>query len=478
MKRDSEPAWLKAALEYVSDWMAFQVERYRQPGCCIAIAQGPKLVLEAAFGFADLRTRKALTPRHRFRIASHSKTFTAAGVMLLREQAKLGLDDPIGRYVGGLHKDLAGARIGQLLSHGAGVIRDGEDSGQFLDRRPFLSRAELLADLSKKQPLAPGLQLKYSNHGYGLLGLMIEEVTGCDYATWITRNVIAAAGLQETVPDMEQLRKTAPMAKGHSAEFPFEQRLIVPGDNVCDGIAPAGGFVSTASDVARFFAQLAPESKESILSPASRREMMHRRWRDECNSLESYYGYGTMMSGPGAKEWYGHTGSLQGFVSRTARFTASGLTITVLCNAQDGASYQWVDGIASILTAFKAHGAPSKRVAPWRGRWWSMWGASDLVPMGNVVCQIAPALNPPFDGATTECAITGKDRGVIQKTSAYNSPGQALRLVRGAKGKPAELWVGGTKLLPKEAMLAEAMQRYRKTGRGLALRRPRGPVQH
>lgn len=466
MTKNAGSAWLKAALEYVPSWVDFQVERYRQPGCSVALAHGQKIVAEFALGAANLRTGKPLTPRHRFRIASHSKTFTASGVMLLREQGKIGLDDPIGRYVAGLHKDLASARVGELLSHGAGVTRDGDDSGQFVDRRPFLSRSELLAELSRKQPLAPGIRLKYSNHGYGLLGLMIEQVTGTDYPAWITRHVIGAAGLQETVPDMAQLRKTAPMAKGHSAEFPFEQRLIVPGDNVCDAIAPAGGFVSTAADVARFFAQLAPDSKASILSPASRREMMHRRWRDDCNSQEAYYGYGTMMNGPGPKEWFGHTGGLQGFVSRTARFTATGFTITVLCNAQDGPAYQWVDGIASILEAFQRHGAPGKRVAGWGGRWWTMWGASDLVPMGQVVCQVAPALNPPFDGATPECVITGKDSGIVQKASGYHSPGQAIRRVRDRKGKVTELWVGGTQLLPKQAMLAEANRRYAKTSAG------------
>ncbi|MBT2326032.1 beta-lactamase family protein [Variovorax paradoxus] len=465
MKKNAKSAWLKAALDYLPNWLSFQLERYRQPGCSMAIAQGEDIVAEIALGVADMRTGRSLTLRHRFRIASHSKSFTASGVMLLREQGKIGLDDPIGRYVAGLHKDLASARIGELLSHGAGVIRDGADSGQFLDRRPFLSRAELLAELSKKQPVSPGLQLKYSNHGYGLLGLLIEEVSGTDYPTWITRHVIDAAGLTETVPDMPQLPATALLAKGHSAEFPFGQRLIVPGDNVCHAIAPAGGFVSTASDVARFFAQLAPDSKASILSPASRREMMHRRWRDYCNNQESYYGYGTMMNEHGPKEWYGHTGSLQGFVSRTARFPASGFTVTVLCNAQDGGSYQWVDGIVSILSAFQRHGAPAKREAAWAGRWWSMWGASDLVPMGKVVCQVAPALSLPFDGATTEFRISGKDAGLIQKTSGYNSPGQTIRLVRDTKGNPAELWVGGTKLLPKEAMLAEATQRYRKSRR-------------
>jgi D-alanyl-D-alanine carboxypeptidase len=124
-----------------------------------------------------------MTPRHRFRIASHSKSFTAAGVLLLREEGKLGLDDPIGRYVGGLHKDVAGARIDELLSHGAGVTRDGIDSGQFLDRRPFLSREEVLADLARKPPLETGLQLKYSNHGFALLGLAMEEITGSPMPT-------------------------------------------------------------------------------------------------------------------------------------------------------------------------------------------------------------------------------------------------------------------------------------------------------
>jgi D-alanyl-D-alanine carboxypeptidase len=161
------PAWMSAALDYVPKWLEFQVERYRQPGCAIAMAHNDKLIAEFGIGVADMRTDKPMTPRHRFRIASHSKTFTASGVMLLREQGKLGLDDPIGRYVGGLHKDLAKARIGELLSHGAGVVRDGADAGQFLDRRPYLSRAELLDELAKKQPLDPGVQLKYSNHATG-----------------------------------------------------------------------------------------------------------------------------------------------------------------------------------------------------------------------------------------------------------------------------------------------------------------------
>ena len=134
----TQPAWLHAALDYLPQWLDLQLERYRQPGCSVAIARGGETVAELALGVADMRTHQPLTPRHRLRIASHSKSFTAAGVMLLREQGKVGLDDPIGRYVDGLHKDLARARIGELLSHSAGVTRDGPDAGQFKGVHPFI----------------------------------------------------------------------------------------------------------------------------------------------------------------------------------------------------------------------------------------------------------------------------------------------------------------------------------------------------
>jgi D-alanyl-D-alanine carboxypeptidase len=469
-KKPKHAPWLASALDYIPKWMAFQVERYKQPGATVAIAHGGELVAEFAFGYANLRTGQAMTPRHRLRIASHSKSFTAAGVMLLREQGKVGLDDPIGRHVGGLHKELAQARVGELLSHGGGVIRDGDDSGQFADRRPFFTREELRADLARKQPMEPGVQLKYSNHGYGLLGLMIEEITGTGYAQWMAKHVIQPAGLKETSPDMPHVPRSAKVALGHSMEFPFDQRLLIPCDQPLNGVAPAGGFVATAADVARFFSQLAPDSKQSILTPASRRDMAQRRWRDPVSNVEMHYGLGTMMGAPGPKEWFGHTGGLQGFVSRTARYTASGYTITVLTNAYDGLSWFWADGIESILEYFKAHGAPAKREAAWAGRWWNQGNAVDLVPMGKVVYIVAPAMWPPLDGATGQAVLTGKDKGQISRTSGFNSPGQGVRLVRDRKGKAVELWVGAGRMTSKEAMKAEMLGRYKPTRRKVSSR--------
>ncbi len=86
-----------------------------QPGCSLAIAHRGQVVLDRAFGSADLAAGIGLTPLHRFRVASHSKSFTAAGILRLREQGRLNLDDRIGRYVTGLHPDVADASLSQLL---------------------------------------------------------------------------------------------------------------------------------------------------------------------------------------------------------------------------------------------------------------------------------------------------------------------------------------------------------------------------
>ena len=71
--------WLKPALDYIPQWLEYQMRETEQPGCVIAIVHKGRVVLERAFGHADIVARTPLTPRHRFRVASHSKTFTAAG---------------------------------------------------------------------------------------------------------------------------------------------------------------------------------------------------------------------------------------------------------------------------------------------------------------------------------------------------------------------------------------------------------------
>jgi CubicO group peptidase (beta-lactamase class C family) len=451
-------AWLRFATEYIADWLEFQFEGSLQPGCILAIAHRGKVVAEHAFGHADLETQERLTPRHRFRIASHSKCFTAAGILKLREQRKLRLDDPVGQYVNGLHPQVAQTTIAQLLSHSAGLTRDGVDSGQFIDSRPYLTEKELLAELKLPTAIEPNTRFKYSNHGYGLLGLLIEAITGEPYSVWIKREIVDAIGLRETAPNMP-IAKSIPFARGHSRRLPVGQRLVIPGDNPTNAITPAAGFVSTAADTARFFGQMAPNAKQSVLSSASRREMTRKQWRIPDSSLEAYYGLGIVSGNTAGWDWFGHGGGFQGYISRTCVIPACDVTITVLTNCIDGWGPFWIDGALHIMRAFQTHGAPKRRVRDWTGRWWTVWGATDFVPMGNRVVVANPHLGNPFMDAT-EIEVRGRDTGRIALATGYGSHGEPVRRTRSKAGIVTDIWIAGVNAKREKAAAAEIERRY------------------
>jgi CubicO group peptidase (beta-lactamase class C family) len=450
--------WLKPALDYIPQWLEYQIRESEQPGCVIAIVHHGRVVLEKAFGYADIASGARLTPRHRFRVASHSKTFTAAGIMKLREAGKLGLDDRIGQHVEGLHPAVAEATIAQLLSHSAGILRDGSDSGQWQDRRPFLNAEELRTDLAGAPVIEPNTRFKYSNHGYGLAGLVIEAVTGTPYRSWIKQAIIDPAKLEETDPDMP-VSAAVPVARGHSGKLPLGRRVAIPGDNPTNALAAATGFVSTARDLARLFAQLDPAAKESVLTTASRREMTRRQWRYPHSSLERYYGLGTISGRTAEWEWFGHSGAFQGFASRTVALPDPALAVSVVTNAVDGAADRWVDGAINILASFAKHGAPTSEVRDWTGRWWTLWGAVDLVPMGNKVMIAAPSSPNPFTDAS-EISVSSSDRGRISLAAGPARHGEEVWRVRGRDGETDEVWLGGMRFLTEAAVAAELDQRY------------------
>jgi hypothetical protein len=249
------------------------------------------------------------------------------------------------------------------------------------------------------------------------------------------------------------------MARGHSGKLPIGWRVIVPGDNPTNALAPATGFVSTAGDLARFFAALDPAAAGSLLSRASRREMTRRQWRNPNSAIERYYGLGTMSGTTADWDWFGHAGGFQGFITRTVTLPECSLTLSVLTNSADGPALPLLEGALHILRHVKRHGAPAGKLRDWNGRWWSLWGAIDLVPMGDKVVIADPALGNPFMDAG-EITPAGRESGRISLTHGYASYGEGVRRFRGAGGKVAELWLGGAKLLPEAKLTAEMERRY------------------
>jgi D-alanyl-D-alanine carboxypeptidase len=450
--------WLKAALDYIPRWLEYQMRDSEQPGSVIAIAHQGRIVLEEAFGHADLSTGEKLTPRHRLRVASHSKAFTAAAVMRLVEDGKLRLDDRAGDHVEGLHPEIAKASVTQLLSHSAGITRDGDDTGQWQDRRPFLNEEELRAALAEPPVIDANTRFKYSNHGYGLAGLIIEAASGMPYGTYVAREIVKPAGLDETTPDVP-LPPGAALSRGHSGKLPLGRRVVIPGENSTQALAAATGFVSTARDLVRFFGQLSPSAKRSLLTVESRREMIRKQWRDPQLSVERHYGLGIMSGKLADWDWFGHSGGFQGFITRTLVLPEHDLAISVLTNAADGFAHFWLEGVVHILRAFSKSGAPDRKLTSWNGRWWSLWGVLDLVPMGNKVMVATPGLFNPFLDAS-EVTVTAKDRAKITLAIGGGAHGQSVRRVRDKDGEVVELWFAGSKLLPEAEVAKEIRERY------------------
>ena len=120
------------------------------------------------------------------------------------------------------------------------------------------------------------------------------------------------------------------------------------------------------------------------------------------------------------------------------------MDISVLTNAIDGLAHPWVDGAMQILQTYERRGGRR-----WRGRWWTMWGAVDLLPVRGQVLVAMPALFNPFMDAAE---IKG---GRIVLAGGYANHGERARL-----GK-RELWLGGTRYLPERAVARELERRYR-----------------
>jgi CubicO group peptidase (beta-lactamase class C family) len=450
--------WLQRFLAYIPGWIDFQLRQSEQVGCIVAVVHEGELALEHAVGVANLTTGEPLTPRHRFRIASHSKSFTATGLMLLRERGRLKLDDTIGTFVDGLHDEVARATIGQLMSHSAGLTRDGSVGNQYSGLRPFANKDEVLADLSRPPMIDRNTRFKYSNHGFALLGFAIEALTGESYKGWVQREVVTAFGLSETEPDMP-LPQTVPFARGHTSKVVLGKRLVIPGDYQMHALAPAGGFVSTAADLARFFAQLSPNAASNSLSADSRREMTRGQWKNLHATLATTYGLGTSCGTLEDWDWFGHSGSLLGYVSRACVVPEKNLAVSVLTNAADGFAWALLDGALHLAHALAQRRSPSDAVRDWTGRWWTAWGAIDLLPAGNRVLVAMPGyLNPVMDASEIE--VTGPDKGRVVLAAGYGDYGEPVHFVRDETGAVVELWTGGTRGAPEAVVAKELRELY------------------
>ena len=266
---------------------------------------------------------RAPTANSVYRIASMTKSFTAAVVLMLRDAGALSLEDPLSRHAPEFAQlraptfDAAPLRIRHLLSMSGGMAND----DPWADRCMDIDDAQLDAAVAHGALFAgsSGEVFEYSNLGYGLLGRVVRNITGTPLQQWVSERLLAPLGMTRTTWTMPAHDDWArPHRVQDGAILP--EGTPIPGDGA---LAPMGGLWSTVPDLARWVAWLADafpardERDDGPLCRASRREMqqMHR-FAGMRNGVPNGYGFGLMVHAePELGTVVAHSGGLPGYGS-------------------------------------------------------------------------------------------------------------------------------------------------------------------
>ncbi|MBX3442703.1 MAG: beta-lactamase family protein [Planctomyces sp.] len=185
----------KAKLDQFFDRLA---EKNKAMGSLVIAKDGDVLYTRViGFGQIDGVERKPLTPASRFRIASITKTYTAVMILQLVEEGKLKLTDPLDRFFPQI-PNAQRITIGQLLAHRSGIPDVRRDQATWQPGAP-VARDEMLAQIVKDTPdFEPDSRQAYSNAGYFVLGLILEQATGKSYAEALEERITSKIGLKDT----------------------------------------------------------------------------------------------------------------------------------------------------------------------------------------------------------------------------------------------------------------------------------------
>ena len=375
-------AAMEAALRRVDEIADTTHAGWKVPGVAYGVVLGDRLVHSRGLGTLRVgESGESATPdaSSLFRIASMTKSFTAATILQLRDEGRLRLDDPIVEHV----PEMAGVRlptldspqitIRHLLTMSAGLPTDDPwgDRQQGLDLDAF--RQLLRGGLSFVW--APGTRFEYSNTGYGILGRLITNVTGREYRDVVRERILDPLGMTST--DYDDLR-VPEERRAHGYVWRESRYLEEPIDSY-GALASMGGIFSTVEDLAKWvagFIDAVPARDDpDITHPlrrASRREMQQpmvpidawisQRSADAAIDLEvSAYGFGLFtIDDTRHGRIVSHSGGYPGFGSNMRWHPASGLGVIALTNHRYGPATPLARDLLHALLA--ADAAPVRRV--------------------------------------------------------------------------------------------------------------------
>jgi len=337
----------KTALATIDPLFEAYMRDNHVPGLVFGVVMDGKLAYVRGLGVQDIKTRTPVTQDTVFRIASMSKNFTALAALKLRDEGKLSLDMPAELYIAELAalryptSDSARITVRDLLSHSAGFVND----DPWGDRQLAMSEADFSRLLKGGVPFSrsPGQAYEYSNFGYALVGRLVTNVSGRNYADYITASFLNPLGMTSTRYDLAKV-PAGRRAIGYRWEGYawIEEPVLGPGV-----FGAMGGVMTTASDYARFIAwQLAAwpprdEPEDGILKRASIREIQRPGTYaivipganpSDCPRSASY-GMGVNLSYDCVLGFsFGHSGGLPGYGSNMLMLRDRGVGIFAFTN--------------------------------------------------------------------------------------------------------------------------------------------------
>jgi D-alanyl-D-alanine carboxypeptidase len=335
----------------VSDVMA----RTGVPSVSLGIVQGGRVVFTKAYGRARLEPPMPATPEMLYAIGSISKQFTAACLLLLQEEGRLSVDDPVGKYFPELTR-ANDVTIRHILSHTSGY-RDYAPQDYTIPEWTKPTTAQKIVREWATQPLdfEPGTQYQYSNTNFNIAGLIVEKVSGERFWSFLSRRILVPLGMTHTVDLDAGHEKVQPTGYMRHALGPLRPAIIeAPGWYFADG--------SMAMPVEDLLKWDISVMNRSVLKPASYAAM---ETEVKLKSGEgAHYGLGVSLSTRDGHRVVSHGGEVGGFVASNTVFPDDKLAVAVLTNqSASPAAGSVARAVAALLLPGGTGGSPDGTVA-------------------------------------------------------------------------------------------------------------------
>jgi len=352
MTAAATPLAAQTPLEGRVDEVFRQYASTTAPGCAIGVAQRGRVLLERAYGMADLERNVALTTASILEAGSVSKQFTAAAVLLLARDGKLSLDDPVRRWVPELADFGLPLTLRHLLHHTSGLRDWGSVAG--IAGWPRNTRAidhtEVLRIIARMRQLnfPPGTEYEYSNSNYNLLAIVAERASGESLPVFTRKRIFEPLGMTSTSWRDDAMR----IVRGRALSYDKDSTGW-RGERAIENIYGNCCLLTTVGDLLKWNAAF----DSTRLGGAGFRAEQERRGV-LTNGRTITYAAGLYVDTWRGQPYVAHSGATSGYRANLVRYPNAGVSVAVLCNAGNSDPEGMADSVAGALVAFGERTTP------------------------------------------------------------------------------------------------------------------------